>query len=217
MSPNDLQPSDSRDQTDAEGKTHHKPKWVMTQAAFDKLLNAFSPDRDEAGEQYERTRVKLVRFFEWRLVGPADELADETFNRVARRIDEGQPIDNLLGYCHGVAKIILKEAIRKHPPISLDDAPQVQKQITPDPVQPDARQECFDRCMEELSPEKQHLIVEYYQQELRLRIIRRQKLAEKLGIPLSALRLRAFRIRTMLETCINKCMELQQRETNIPL
>src|SRR6185295_14660850 len=152
-----------------------------TQVAFDKLLSSFSPDRDEAGQQYERTRVKLCRIFEWYSVGPADELADETFNRAARRIDEGQKIDNLPGYIVGVAKIIVKEVKKKHQPISLDDAPDNQQQTAPEPVEPDARQECFDRCLDELSREKRDLIVEYYQQELRDKITRRQKLAERLG------------------------------------
>jgi len=209
-----LQPPDPGEDTDVTSKSEKKPKWVMTQAAFDKLLNAFSPDREEAGEQYERARVKLVRFFEWHSVGPADELADETFNRVARRIDEGQRIDNLLGYMHGVAKVLLKEVIRKHPPISLDDAPEVQQRTAPEPVKPDARQECFDRCMEELSREKRDLIDEYYQQELRFKIIRRQKLAERLGIAQNALRIRTHRIRMKLETCITKCLESKQGETN---
>jgi len=182
----------------------------MTQAAFDKLLSSFAADRNDAGEQYERVRTKLFRVFEWHAVGPADELADETFNRVARRIDEGQQIDNLPGYIHGVAKIICKEVQKKHPPISLDEAPENQQQTTPEPVEPDTRHECFDHCLGLLSREKRDLIVEYYQQELRQKITRRQKLAERLGIPLNALRIRAHRIRMTLETCITQCLEMNQ-------
>ena len=213
MSSDDFQPNDPRDQADATSKTHDQPKWVMTKQAFDKLLSAFSPDRDEAGRQYERTRVKLVRFFEWHSVGAADEHADEAFNRAARRLDQGQEIENLPGYLYGVAKIICKEVIRKHPPVSLDDAPDVEQQIAPEPVEPDARLECFDNCLEALSRERHDLIVEYYQMELRHKIIRRQRLAQRLGIPQNALRIRAYRIRMTLETCITKCLEIKQGET----
>lgn len=214
MISDDFQPCEPRDQIDAPSKTHDKPKWVMTQAAFDKLLNEFSPDRDEAAQKYEQTRTKLIRYFEWHSVGPADELADESFNRVARRLDEGQKIDNLLGFLHGVANMIRKEVLKKLPPVPLDDAPESQQQMAPEREEPDPRLECFDQCLEKLSSERQKLIVEYYQQELRYKIVRRQKLAERLGIPLNALRIRAHRIRMTLETCITKCLESKQGETN---
>ena len=179
----------------------------MTQTAFDKLLSSFSLDRDEAGRQYERTRTRLFRVFEWGAVGPADELADETFNRVARRIDEGQKIDNLIAYIVGVAKIVCKEAHKRHLPMSLDDAPETRYRITPEPVEPDVRMQCFDQCLEGLSSEKRVLIVEYYQQERRDKINHRQRLAERLGIPQNALRIRAHRIRMALENCITQCLE----------
>lgn len=206
LSSNNPQPNDLRDKSDAK-RTHHKPKWVMTQTAFDKLLNGFSLDRDEAGRQYERTRTRLFRVFEWSAVGPADELADETFNRVARRIDEGQKIENLIAYIVGVAKIVCKEAQKKYLPVSLDDAPETRHRITPEPVEPDVRMQCFDHCLEGLTSERRFLIVEYYQQERRDKIDRRQKLAEHLGIPQNALRIRAHRIRMALENCITQCLE----------
>ena len=214
MNSDDSQPSGPRDQIDATSKPPEKPKWVMTQAAFDKLLNAFSPDRDEAAQKYERARVKIIRFFEWHSVGPADELTDETFNRVARRIDEGQKIDNLLGYFHGVARIILKEALKKPQPDSLDGELESQQIVAPPERDPDPREECYYDCLEQLSKERHGLIVEYYQQELREKINRRQRLADRLGIPLNALRIRAHRIRMTLESCITKCLETKQGETN---
>jgi DNA-directed RNA polymerase specialized sigma24 family protein len=67
--------------------------------------------------------------------------------------------------------------------------------------------QCFDKCLEGLSSERRFLIVEYYQQERRDKIDRRQKLAERLGIPQNALRIRAHRIRVALENCITECLE----------
>jgi len=179
----------------------------MTKEAFDKLLTAFSTDREEAAKQYERTRLKLCRFFEWKAVGPADELADETLDRVARHLDEGKQIDNLIGYIVGVAKLVYKEAIKRRTLISLEDAPESLRKTQPERVEPDVRQECFDRCLAELADEKRYLIVEYYQHDKRDKINHREKLAGELGIPMNALRIRAHRIRMALEQRINQCLK----------
>ena len=161
-----------------------KTKWCLTTAAFDKLLACFSSNRDEAGIQYELARRKVVRFFEWRSVGAAEDYADETMNRVARRIDEGQNIDKLMAYLFGVARIILKEVIkeRERAPIPLDDAPEGLWHRVPNVVDPDVRQICFDRCLEELGTENRNLILGYYEGKGRAKIDNRQDLADKLQI-----------------------------------
>ena len=181
----------------------------MTQAAFEKLLNSFSSDRDEAGAQYEIIRRKLVRFFEWRAVESADDHADETINRVARRIDEGQTIDNLKSYFYGVARLVFMEVVkeRERAPVPLDDAPQGLRQEAPEYIEPEARVLCLDRCLESLSTDNRKLIIDYYQEERRAKIELRQELADRLQIPLNALRIRAHRIRTSLEKCITNCLQ----------
>lgn len=150
-----------------------------------------------------------MRFFEWRSVGAADEYADETINRVARRIDEGQNIDKLMAYIFGVARIILKEAIkeRERAPIALDDAPAGLRQKAPEVIDPDVRQICFDRCLEALGDESRKLILRYYEGQGRLKIDNRQELADKLQIPLNALRIRVHRLKRTLETCIAECLK----------
>jgi DNA-directed RNA polymerase specialized sigma24 family protein len=205
----DPQPPDSQDKTDSTSETQGKQKWSMTPAAFDKLLVAFSPDREEAGREYERVRTKLIRYFEWRTVVPGDDWADETFNRVARRIDDGKVIDELIGFIFGVARHVCQEAIRDRDkdPVSLDETYESQYVPVPDPVEPGDREDCFERCMENLLPENRGLILEYYQEERRARIQLRQRIAERLRIPLNALRIRAHRIRMSLEECIKECLE----------
>lgn len=212
MNSSDFQPPDPRDKTDSTGETQRKPKWSMTPPAFDKLLAAFAPDRDEAGREYERIRTKLIRYFEWRTVVPGDVWADETFNRVARRIDEGKVIDDLIGFIFGIARHVWQEVIRDRDkePASLDDTRESQYAPAPTPVEPDEREDCFDRCMDKLLPENRDLILEYYQEERRAKIQLRQKIAERLRIPLNALRIRAHRIRMGLEKCIKECLETRQ-------
>jgi len=151
-----------------------------------------------------------VRFFEWRSVASADEHADETINRVARRIDEGQSIENLKSYFYGVARMVFMEALkdRERAPVGLDDAPPKSlRQKAPEEIEPEARIVCFDRCLDSLPPDNRRLIVDYYQEERRAKIELRQELADRLQIPLNALRIRAHRIRMSLEKCITNCLQ----------
>ena len=194
----------------SESTTKNK-KWSLTQQAFDKLLGAFSEDRDKAGEYYEAARRKLLRFFEWRAVESPDEYVDETLNRVARRIDEGQKIDNLMAYIAAVARLVLMEVVKARPrsQFSLDDPENKVQLARPEAVEPDDRLECLDRCLESLPEESRTLIIDYYQEERRVKIDLRQELADRLQIPLNALRIRAHRIRLGLEKCITNCLQLR--------
>lgn len=186
-----------------------KTKWVLTQDAFEKLLNSFSPERDRAAEQYETMRRRLVRFFEWRGVDAADEHSDETINRVARRIDEGQAIDNLRSYFYGVARMVYMEALRdqEHAPVALEEAIHDLRQEITEEIEQDPRVVCFDRCLDSLPPQNRYLIVNYYEEEKRAKIELRQDLADRLQIPMNALRIRAHRIRLNLEKCITTCLQ----------
>jgi hypothetical protein len=67
-----------------------KSEWVLTQAAFDGFLVTLDTDRDKAGEKYEYIRLKLLKYFQWCGSDVPDIDADETINRVTRRIYEGQ-------------------------------------------------------------------------------------------------------------------------------
>jgi DNA-directed RNA polymerase specialized sigma24 family protein len=187
-----------------------KEKWSLTQEAFDKLLVAFSANREDAGLQYELMRRRLVRFFECRSVDRAEERADETINRVARRIFEGQIINDLRGYFYGVARMVFKEVLkeRERAPVALDDAPEVRDELI-EHDESERRFTCFDRCLELLVPENRKLILEYYREERRAKIELRRQLAERFRIPLNALRIRAHRIRTSLEMCISGCLQQQ--------
>lgn len=193
----------------SETSARAKAKWALTQDAFEKLLNSFSPDRDEAAAQYEVMRRRLVRFFEWRGVDAADDHADETINRVARRIAEGQTIDSLKSYFYGVARMVYMEALRdqEHAPVALEEAIHDMRQEITAEIEPDPRVTCFDRCLESLPPQNRYLIVNYYEEEKRAKIELRQDLADRLQIPMNALRIRAHRIRVNLEKCITTCLQ----------
>ncbi len=195
----------------SERTTRARGNWALTSDAFEKLLDSFSQDRNEAGAQYEIIRRKLIRFFEWRAIGSADEHADETINRVARRIYEGQIIDNLKSYFYGVARMVFMEALkdREQAPVAIEDALLVIRDKSSEVTEnePDPRVMCFDRCLGSLPSENRTLIVTYYREEKRAKIELRQQLADRLQIPLNALRIRAHRIRVNLEKCIKTCLQ----------
>ena len=67
------------------------------------------------------------------------------------------------------------------------------------------RLDCLDRCLEQLKPEQRTLIVDYYRDSRRQKIERRRELADRLGISMNALAIRACRIRDALLTCLEGC------------
>ena len=96
--------------------------WTITEVAFAKFLAYLHPDRESAAEKYEALRLTLVKFFDWRGAHFPEECADETFNRVVRKIDSGETVRDIVSYCNGVARIIFLESTRspEHKRVSLD-------------------------------------------------------------------------------------------------
>jgi DNA-directed RNA polymerase specialized sigma24 family protein len=194
--------------------------WVITREAFERMLTELHPDSERAGEQYEKIRRKLVKLFEWRGCAHAEECADETFNRVAQKIGDGASIwaDDPYSYFHGVALNVLREYWRsaEQTAKTLEEVAQNQG-LSVDPEDLLLREmeqrkkerlfECLNRCLQKLPPESVHLITQYHQGEEVLDKARRKELAQFLGIPINALRIRAYRIRVAIEECVRNCLE----------
>jgi len=178
----------------------------LTEEAFAKFLSCLSPDPARAGEAYEALRESLVKFLDWRGARAPEELVDEVFNRVARKLEEGETIQDVPSYCHGVARLVFLQSL-EHPgnrTVGLDEALPIAAPA-PEPEETDSRRECLTRCLRELPADSRQLITEYYRNERRRKIDNRASLAERLGIPLNALRSRAQRIRNKLEQCVMRC------------
>jgi DNA-directed RNA polymerase specialized sigma24 family protein len=183
-------------------------KWSLTKEAYDKLLACFSPDEDEASKQLLIAYLKLVRFFEWQKCDSPDMCADKTIDRAARRIDQGERIENLMGYLLGIAKNVLMEwrKERDRAPLPLDSTERPSVEPPAEDEEHEARLRCLDICLEELPAEDRVVILGYYQEEKRTKINFRKQMADRLGVGLNALRIRAYRIRTRLEECVIKCL-----------
>jgi DNA-directed RNA polymerase specialized sigma24 family protein len=183
-------------------------QWSLTAEAFNNLLAALSPNREEAAQAYEVLRYKLIRFFESRSVTLAENRADEVLNRIAKRIDEGQHVDNVTAYGYRVAYLVFLETLKEpeHTEIDLDAAPPSAQATQFEDDEHEQRQRCFDRCLNALPADNRRMILSYYQEERRAKIEMRRNLATQMTISLDALRIRVHRIRKGLEECITHCL-----------
>ena len=187
-----------------------KKEWVLTQEAFDGLLDWLDADRERAGRRYETIRHRLIKIFACRGCGEAEDLADETMNRVSARVQE--IAHSYLGdpalYFYGVAQKVHLESMRnRHAPEALVRAGPgagVDPTIVDDI---EGESECLERCMDSLSEENRRLVLQYYQEEKQAKINHRKRLASELGIAVNALRIRAHRIRLTLQQCVQTCLE----------
>ena len=184
----------------------HRQKWGLTQEAFDHLLAALGDDRDRAAERYERARTKLVKFFAWERCDDPEDRADETMNRVARRLSEGEQIGNPEGYLYGVARLLLREAIvegRRKSKVMEELSHGAATSAEP---ADDTALECLESCLRKMPADQRAFILEYYQGEQRTRIETRRRIALRLQLPVNAVRNRALRLREKMEDCVRECM-----------
>jgi len=182
--------------------------WILTQEAFDALLAWLDPDRDAAGKKYEDIRRRLIKFFTCRGCTEPEDLADETINRVSKKLGEikadfsGDPAR----YFYGVANKVHLEYLRRR---RLTPVPPDQQEYSANFSEDEDLEreyECLERCVQQLTANNRELVVQYYQEERRAKIDQRKLLADRLGIALNALRIRACRIRATLQTCVQNCV-----------
>jgi len=185
-----------------------RQKWTLTQEAFDKLLLSFGDDRDTGGKKYLEIRNNLTRFFEWRGCPFPEDHADETLNRIAKRVAEGEQIQNPSGYAIGVARLLVLEILkgRQREQVALTEITNTSSEVVADADDSEQRIGCLRRCLGGLSDENRLLITEYYEGEKGDKIQNRKKLVEKLGIPVNTLRMRALRLRERLQACVEDCL-----------
>jgi len=185
-------------------------KTELTAERFGSLLVALDVDRERAGERYEDLRRTLIRFFGWRNAPFPEEHADESLNRVARKLDEGVEIRDLSSYCYEVARLVFLEAVKsndgRRDPLPPDYENTPEPDSTVEALEREVRLDCLDGCLRTLPADSRQLIVEYYRDERRGRIDARKTLAAQLGLQREALANRAQRVRHKLEQCVNRCV-----------
>ena len=178
-----------------------KKEWVLTQEAFDALLDWLDPNRDAAARKYETVRLRLIKIFACRGCSEAEDLADETINRVTSKLADIKPgfEGDPARYFYAVAKKILLEHSRvKATPT-----------ITPPSPEDEETESMYARlehCLEKLTPVNRELVLGYYQEEKHAKIENRKAMAARLGIAVNALRIRAHRIRAWLQECVKQSL-----------
>lgn len=193
---------------------------IITQEQFDELLAWLDPDRETAGVKYESLRRSLIRIFTWRGFYAAEDMVDETFNRVAQNVSRVRPtfVGDPMLYVYSVANnLVMEYARRKKSWVPLEEVSD-KLSVEDDPEETERAQDkeradkCLTRCLQLLEPHKREMILAYYERDKQAKIDYRKVMADQENIDLNTLRVRIHRLRAGLEKCIHKCLEQYEDE-----
>ena len=195
-------------------KVEQKKNWTLNPNAFRKFLAWLDDGKDSAGQKYVEMRQRLVSFFDRKNCLSPDELADETLNRVARRLEEEGSItsESPAKYCYIVARFVFMESLRGmdknsvpldeilHQKLAVGETEKEELEVK------EKMLNCLEQCTGKLEPDNRRMIIRYYFGEEKVKIQNRRALAEHLGVTVNALSIRACRVRDKLEVCVGKCV-----------
>ena len=193
-----------------------KKDWTPNKSAFDRLLTWLDEGNNSEGQRYLEMRRRLVSYFDRKNCTTPDELADETLNRVTRRLEEEGIIESETParYCYIIARFVFLEHLRESRKIeALGDNAQrpfrgdsvAASQVNDEQERKEKILNCLERCTGKLEVLNREIITRYYSGKERVKIENRRALAEELGITMNALCIRACRIRDRLEDCVRQC------------
>lgn len=184
---------------------HRMTRHALTQTDFDCLLDWLDPNRAKAGEKYEGIRRGLIEIFNYKGCLCSEELADETIDRVARRVPDIRA--NYEGdkakYFYGVGRNVYREYLNRKRTAELPKL-----LIAPEPDDVEQEYYCLDQCIGKLTVGNRTLVLRYYSERKQAKIDSRRAILKMLNLKPSALRVRVFRIRETLEKCVRNCLEL---------
>ena len=174
---------------------------------FDALLLRLR-DADGAGLAYEALRRRLIQFYRLHVPAEADDLADITLDRLARKIQDGTEVVSVPRYALGIARMVLHEVrsrsarrrVAEADPTLLADA-----HDEDDVEAADANEtvlNALSTCLDVAGVSGRAFILAYYGADGAERISVRRRLAAEQRVSLNALRNRALRLREALERCV---------------
>ena len=193
-------------------RTEQKKDWTLSSAAFRRLLEWLDEGADSGGQKYLEMRGRLIAFFDRKNCLLPEELADETLNRVARRLEETGEIETETPakYCYITARFVFLESLRgkEKQNVPLDESLNQRAAVeTGEKEEKEKMLVCLEDCTGKLDAQNREIILGYYVGEERTKIENRRAIAARLEISVNALSIRACRIRDKLETCVKKCAE----------
>jgi DNA-directed RNA polymerase specialized sigma24 family protein len=178
----------------------------VTEESFDVLLRWLDDNRELAGQKYEKIRRSLIWVFMGRGCSEAEEMADETIERVTRRMPQladgyvGEPIL----YFFGVADKIHNEWLRNQRKLKQLRFREIDNQDETNKIE--IEYDCLENCLATLPADQHRLVVEYYREEKAAKIENRRLLAENSGLTANGLQIKMFRIRMRLKECVENCI-----------
>jgi len=142
----------------------------LREQTFRRLLAWFDQGVDTNGQSYLVIRERLLGYFDRKNCLNADELADETLNRVARRLDEEDgniETETPAKYCYIVARFVFMEHLRetKRADHALGQmqtmASNSDSLMNEAAAEKELRHECLDRCIGKLDQASRSVITKY--------------------------------------------------------
>lgn len=174
------------------------PDRCINTASFERFLYWLGSDRQTAGRKYETIRARLIMMFRARQCVFAEDLADATLDRVARKLTyittefAGDPAR----YFYGVAKKIYLEYQHE---IMTQRSKAGCSLPRPEDEDFENKLKQLDEALNAIPKADRELILTYYADGGKNKINNRRILAEQLGIGPNALRLRVYRIRRTIK------------------
>lgn len=185
-----------------------RTRWILTEESFEELLAWLNPDREQAGEKYEDIRNRLIRIFIHRGCMSAEDLADKTINKVARKVHDLREyyVGDPAHYFYGTARNVYFEYSTDQAELTV--LPEVIPAPVPDgdPEESESQHKCLDECLQNMTPKDRDLLLEYYREEEGAKIEQHKEMARRLGITINALRIMIYRLRTSLKKCMHNCL-----------
>ena len=190
-----------------------KKDWLLTPEAFQRLLDWLDRGANSKGQKYLEMHRCLIAYFDRKNCPAPQELADETINRVARRLEDERAIESEIPakYCYITARFVFLEHLRGRAKDQRvrNEFPRESRDEMEEQRNREIRErmlDCLDRCAGKLDSRKRELILQYYFGQERVKIENRRALAKALDITMNALSIRACRIRDKLEACVRQCV-----------
>ncbi len=182
-------------------------RWKLEAQGFDNLLARLADDPAESGRRYERLRERLILFFNRRLAHAPEDLADQVIDRLARRLQDGEPVASIEAYALGIARHVAQEqrlvAAREITP----DGSFLENISAPDHTsydEPDRLLDAMELCLKSIPRADMELLSRYYLHEGGSKIETRRRLAEARKISQAALRKKVYQICCTLRACIRR-------------
>jgi DNA-directed RNA polymerase specialized sigma24 family protein len=178
-----------------------RSRWKLTPEAFECLLDRLSQDRELAARNFEELRRYLITLLTYAGADDPEHLTDIAFDRAAKRLAEGEQIDNLKAWLRGAARKVLQESWQ-----SIVRQANAARTPHPKPESGNIEEDhlILEECLSRLSQDGRSVIERYYRSETKPLLAVRSELAQELGVSAETLRTRALRLRRILEKCFEE-------------